>query len=121
MAYSMCFRMPFGALRGARPRHDPNAPARRPFLLRRRREQLHRLGTDRGSFQQPEFRGRKFDVAPPSRQTLSRANAPRSSAASGSVNSTNAATSIKACQTPSASPARPNSTGAIAPEPIVPV
>lgn len=50
-----------------------------------------------------------------------RANAPRNSAESGNVNSANAATSAKACHTPSTSPTRPNRIGAIAPEPITPV
>jgi hypothetical protein len=37
------------------------------------------------------------------------------------VTKTTPATSVNAHHTPSASPARPNSTGAIAPEPMVPV
>jgi hypothetical protein len=96
-----------------------NAYAPRSFLIGGGCEELYRFEQNRisgGRFPPPQIR-RTGAVAEP----YPRAMARRSRAASGSVTSTSAATRIKACQTPNMSPARPNNTGAIAPEPMVPV
>src|SRR5579862_2881716 len=132
----MAFGRAVGIRSERRPSHDPNAPARWPFLPPRHYEGVPRFGNRSAGFSIPGFRFPDYqfpdfqlwNVPLPqichsgiAARPYSRAIAPRNSADNGNVNSTNEATSVNAGQTPSASPARPNNIGAIAPEPITPV
>lgn len=118
----MPFGRKFGVMLDDGPSHDANAPAPSPFPPEWRDYGLWKIeSTAAGRATVGMFHCRRFAAVAPWRKLYLYWSAPRSSADSGSVRRTITATSANAGQTPSASPTRPYSTGATAPDPMVPV